>query len=537
MCLFIYYIRCQFHTYGKILMIDLHRRLTKHMAIQSKGADVHPHLAVGEIVSGMVRSTLGPNGLDKMLVRKTGTPVISGDANVILDELDITNPVYEIIQGHLTNGAAAVDMTTRVVLLGELISTARELMAQGIHPTTIAEGYALASQEAADALVRMSTEETIDRTILENVISTRLRSKSIFNNERELSRLISDVISTDRTAHSTNMDTTDIHRVVGGDLTDSTVIYGACIEKRRPVNSTTITLPIRDCTVLLTDDALDIDELRHESSVVITDRRRDEFVRTATKRKEAIVEVIASTGCDVVFSASRDNVDHEVLQLLAERDIAVFHQIDDEVMNKLARTTGANKTLSVNDISEEDLGYAERIGPLGFGSEEYAFLENESTGEFQTLLLRGGTEQAVKTYEVAMTECLHLIDALLEDSRVVPSGGAPELYAATMLKRRSDSVGNRTQLAIDSYADVLESIPVTLAENAGMDPLNTLIEMRNQHDEGRTSFGIDGFSGNIVDMYSEGYIEPVSPKISSVKLATETARFLLRIDEVIAMDD
>ncbi len=504
------------------------------MQSQSKRASVQSHLTVATIVSDMVRSTLGPKGMDKMVVRKTGTPVVSGDPNVILDELEITNPVYEIIQGHLTDGTEAVDMTTRIVLLGELISKASDLAEQGLHPTTIVEGYDRAARQTDDILEELSVEKEVDRDLLEEVVSTRLRTMSLLNNEREITSLILDLIETDREGIG---ESTDIHEIVGGDMSDSTIVSGACIEKCRPVNSTRVSLPLEDCSVLLTDDALDLSELSRDSTVRVTDETRDKFEHTTSKRKEALVETIASTGCDVVFSSSRDNADHEVVQQFADRGIAVFHQIDGDVMDKLARVTGANENASIDDVTGDDLGYADRVGRPGIGSEKYVFVENDTAGTFRTLVLRGGTEQAVNSYKQAITECLHLVDDVLETGRVVPNGGAPEMYASMKLRQWATGLDDRTQLVVTSYADVLESIPRTLAENAGMDPTNALVEMRNEHDSGRTSVGIDGSAARLVDTCSEGLIEPVDPKIRSVILATETANFLLRIDEIRPMSD
>jgi chaperonin GroEL (HSP60 family) len=498
------------------------------------GADLTSPFAVCKAISDVVGSTLGPKGLYKMVVRSSGTPVVSKDSETILDEMDIEHPAYDIIRSYISDNSS-VYTTLELLLLGELVENALELVDEGIHPTLIADAYDMAAREATASMAAASTNRARDRQSLEELIATHLESKTIFDDSSSLANTVLDALCDDLGNREIDVDDVEIYTVSRKQVTDSVTIPGVCVKKRRPVNHTRVSLPLRDVNVLLTSDSLQLNESNHDIERNV--RNGTGFTDGEANKKDEFVRMLAATGCDVVFSASRDNADHEIQQRLSERDIAVFHQIDNDVMEKLARVTGATEVLHLQDVSGTDLGHAERIRKRGIGDETYAFVENDERSSARTVLLQAGTEQALDTYETAVEECLHVVDGFLEDGKVVPGGGASELHASMALRERANGIEDRKQLAVQAYADALESIPETLAVNAGMDPVDTVVELRNKHDAGMAGFGVNGADSDVVDMYSNGRVEPLSPKASSIRLATETAILLLRIDGILLTDD
>lgn len=498
------------------------------------GDDLTSPFAVCKAISDVVGSTLGPKGLYKMVVRSSGTPVVSKDSETILDEMDIEHPAYDIIRSYISDNNS-VYTTLELVLLGELVENALELVDEGVHPTLIADAYDMAAREAIASMATVSTNKAKDRQSLNELIATHLESKTIFDDSNSLANTVLDALCDDLGNQQIDIDNVEIYTVSRNQVTDSITIPGVCVKKRRPVNHTRVSLPLRDVSVLLTSDSLQLNESNHDIERNVLDETG--FTDGEMKKKDELVQMLAATGCDVVFSGSRDNADHEIQQLLSERDIAVFHQIDNDVMRKLARVTGATEVLHLQDVSEIDLGHGERIRKRGIGDETYAFVENEDRSSARTVLLQAGTEQALDTYETAVEECLHVVDSFLEDGKVIPGGGASELHASMTLRRQANSIENRKQLAVQAYADALESIPETLAVNAGMDPVDTIVELRNKHDAGMVGFGVNGIDSDIVDMYSNDRIEPLTSKDSSIRLATETAIMLLRIDGILLTED
>jgi chaperonin GroEL (HSP60 family) len=500
----------------------------------TNGADLTSPFAVCKAISDVVGSTLGPKGLYKMVVRSSGTPVVSKDSETILDEMDIEHPAYDIIRSYISDNSS-VYTTLELVLLGELIENALELIDEGIHPTLIVDAYDMAAREATASMASVSTDRPKDRRSLEELIATHLESKTIFDDSSSLSNTVLDALCGGPEDEKIDVDDVEIYTVSRKQVTDSVTVPGICVKKRRPVNHTRVSLPLGDVSVLLTSDSLQLNESSHDIERNV--RNGSGFTKGEANKKDEFVRMLAATGCDVVFSGSRDNADHEIQQRLSERGIAVFHQIDTDVMQNLARVTGATDVLHLQDVSETDLGHGERIRKKGIGDETYAFVENDERSPTKTILLQAGTEQVLDTYETALEECLHVVDGFLEDGKVIPGGGASELHASIALRELANGIGDRKQLAVRAYADALESIPGTLAVNAGMDPVDTLVELRNKHDAGNPGFGVNGVDSDVADMYSNGCVEPLSPKISSVRLATETAILLLRIDGILLTDD
>jgi chaperonin GroEL (HSP60 family) len=507
----------------------------KNESVVDNASDLNSPFAVCKAIYDIVGPTLGPMGLYKMVVRKSGTPVVSKNSETILDEIDIEHPAYDLIRSYVSDNNS-VYTTLELVLLGEMVGNAIELFDQGVHPTTIVDAYDMALERATESILSVSEEKTIDRGSLKQLIGTHLESRTIFDNSNALSDTMLDALCDGQGNQKIDTDNIEIYTASRKQVTDSTTIPGICIEKRRPVNYTQVPLPLCDASVLLTGDSLHPNESSHDMEIGI-DNEQKNVMKEETKRKDKLAQRLANTGCDVIFSASRDNADHEIQQRLSEKNIAVFHQIDNDVLKKLSHVTGANEVMHLWDVSEADLGHADRVEKRGIGDETYTFVKNNNKSQTKTILLQAGTEQALDTYEVALEECLYLIDTFLQDRRIVPGGGASELSASISLRKQATSTDDRKQLAFGAYADALESIPRTLALNAGMNPIDTVAELRNKHDSGMAGFGVNCINGEVVDMFSDGNVKPFLSKISSIRLATETAILLLRIDGILLTDD
>ena len=502
---------------------------------RASGDDAHSmNITAGQAVSEATRTTLGPKGMDKMLVDSTGNVVVTNDGVTILQEMDIEHPAANmIVEVAETQETEVGDgTTTSVVIAGELLKRAEDRLEQDIHATTLAQGYRRAAEHAVEALeeVAIGVDED-DTDILTSIAATAMTGKGAENARDTLSELVVRAVRSVADEEGIDTDNIKVENVVGGSIDGSELIEGVVIDKERVHED----MPFhkQDATVAVLDDALEIPETEIDAEVNVTDPDQlQEFLDQEEQQLREMVDQLVDAGVDVVFA--QDGIDDMAQHFLAQEGVLAVRRVKSDDADRLARATGARVVGNVNDITSEDLGFAGSVAQQDFGGDQNILVEDVEEAKSVTLVLRGGTEHVVDEVERAIEDAIGVVRVTLEDGQVLPGGGAPEIQVAAALSDFADSVGGRQQLAVETFAEALDVIPRTLSENAGLDPIDSIVELRSEHDSGHTAAGLDAETGDVVDMVDEGVVEPLRVKTQAIESATEAAVMILRIDDVIA---
>ncbi len=495
------------------------------------------NITAGKAVAESVRTTLGPKGMDKMLVDSTGEVVVTNDGVTILKEMDIEHPAANmIVEVAETQETEVGDgTTTSVVVSGELLSEAEDLLEQDIHATTLAQGYRQAAEKAKelldDAAIDVSAD---DAETLEKIAATAMTGKGAENAKDALSSLVVRAVQSVADENGVDTDNVKVEKVTGGAIENSELIEGVIVDKERV--SENMPYGVEDAKIALVDDGLEVKETEIDTEVNVTDPDQlQDFLDQEEEQLKEMVDSLKEAGANVVFADS--GIDDMAQHYLAKEGILAVRRAKSDDFTRLSRATGATPVSNVNDIESEDLGDAGSVAQKDIGGDERIFVEDVEEAKSVTLVLRGGTEHVVDEVERAIEDSLGVVRVTLEDGKVMPGGGAPETELAMELRDFADSVGGREQLAVEAFADALEVIPRTLAENAGHDPIDSLVDLRSQHDGGNKAAGLDAYTGEVVDMESDGVVEPLRVKTQAIESATEAATMILRIDDVIAAGD
>ncbi|GGN11856.1 thermosome subunit alpha [Halarchaeum nitratireducens] len=495
------------------------------------------NISAGKAVAESVRTTLGPKGMDKMLVDSTGSVVVTNDGVTILKEMDIEHPAANMIVevAETQENEVGDGTTSAVIVAGELLDEAEELLDQDIHATTLAQGYREAAEEAKEILSEIAIDIDADDTdYLEQIAATAMTGKGAENAKDALSGLV--VRAAQAVADDGIVDTDNIkvEKVTGGSIDNSELVEGVIVDKER-VNEN-MPYAVEDAKIALVDGALEVQETEIDTEVNVTDPDQlQEFLDQEEEQLREMVDAIAASGANVVFVDG--GIDDMAQHYLAQEGILAVRRVKDSDLSRLARSTGATPVSSAKEIEAEDLGEAGSVAQKDIGGDERIFVEDVADAKSVTLILRGGTEHVVDEVERAIEDSLGVVRVTLEDGQVLPGGGAPETELALELRDYADSVGGREQLAVEAFANALEVGPRTLAENAGLDPIDSLVDLRAQHADGDTSAGLDAYTGEVIDMEEEGVVEPLRVKTQAIESATEAAVMILRIDDVIAAGD
>ncbi|WP_049941798.1 thermosome subunit alpha [Haloterrigena turkmenica] len=495
------------------------------------------NIQAGKAVAESVRTTLGPKGMDKMLVDSTGNVIVTNDGVTLLSEMEIDHPAADmIVEVAETQEDEVGDGTTSaVVIAGELLSQAEELLDQDIHATTLAQGYRQAAEEATEALEEVAIDvEEDDDEILEQIAATAMTGKGAESARDLLSRLVVEAVQAVADDDGVDTDNIKVEKVVGGSIENSELVEGVIIDKERVSDS----MPYfaEDADVAIIDGDLEIKETEIDAEVNVTDPDQlEQFLEQEEQQLKEMAEGIAAAGADVVFVDG--GIDDMAQHYLAQEGIIAVRRVKASDQSQLARATGATPVSSVDDLTEDDLGFAGSVAQKEIAGDQRIFVEDVDDAKAVTLILRGGTDHVIDEVDRAIEDSLGVVRTTLEDGKVVAGGGAPEVDLSLSLRDYADSVGGREQLAVEAFADALEVIPRTLAENAGLDPIDSLVELRADHDAGDTSSGLDAYTGDTIDMAEEGVYEPLRVKTQAIESATEAAVMLLRIDDVIAAGD
>ncbi len=496
----------------------------------------HNNIAAAKAVAQAVRTTLGPKGMDKMIVDAVGNVIITNDGVTILKEMQIEHPAAKmVVEVAKTQEDAVGDgTTTAVIIAGELLKRAEDLLDQNIHPTVLAKGYRLAEQEAQKVIkeiaLRVSPEQ---ESLLHNISITAMTGKGAEGNKEKLARLIVTAVkrvmtNTDK-GLKVNLDDIKVERQIG-DSDSSELIEGLVLDKERVHSG----MPerVENAAVALLDAALEIKNTEIDAKIQITDPMQlNLFLEQEEKQLQNMVQKVKASGAKVLFC--QRGIDDLAQHFLTKEGILAVRRVKKSDMEKLARATGAKIVSNWKELSAADLGKAGLVREEKIGEEEMLFVEKCSNPKAVTLLIRGGTEHVAEEVKRAVVDALGDVAATIREGWVVGGAGAVEIELAMALRKYASSLRGREQLAVQAFADAVEIVPRTLAENAGLDPIDVLTRLRAAHEGGQKWAGINVFTGEVMDAWDEGVIEPLKIKTQALSSATEVAEMILRIDDVI----
>ncbi len=493
------------------------------------------NIMAAKAVATAVRTTLGPKGMDKMLVDTLGDVVITNDGVTILKEMDIEHPAAKMMVeiAKTQDDEVGDGTTTAVVLAGELLKKAEELLDQEIHPTVIASGYRAAAEKSMsilkDMAIKVSPE---DDELLKKIAMTAMTGKGSGLARSELAELsvkaVKAIVDEDGTV---DIDNITVEKKVGGGITDSQLVYGMVIDKERLHPN--MPKKVKDAKIALLNTAIEIEKTEVDAKIEITspDQLQAFLDQEETMLKD-MVNKIVSTGANVVFC--QKGIDDLAQHFLAKAGVYTIRRIKKSDMEKLARATGGRIVTSIHDLAESELGRAGLVEERKIAGDDMTFVVECENPKSVSIILRGGTEHVVDELDRAMEDALRVVGVALEDALLMPGGGAPEIELALRLREYAATVGGREQLAIEAFAEALEIIPKTLAENAGFDQIDTLVALRSSHEKGVKTAGLDMDTGKPTDMQKKGVVEPMRVKTQAINSAVESATMILRIDDVIA---
>lgn len=497
------------------------------------------NILAARVIGEAVRTTLGPRGMDKMLVDSLGDVVITNDGVTILKEMEVEHPAAKMmVEVAKTQDEQVGDgTTTAVVIAGELLHEAERLLDQSIHPTVIAGGYRLAAEKAQQILDSIAEPLKIsDDEILKKIAMTAMSGKKAEGSREKLADLVVKAVKqiVDKTdgGYIADIDYIGVEKKPGESTDDSQLIQGVILDKERVHPG--MPKRVKNAKIALLDCALEIEKTETDAEIRITSPDQlKAFMNEEESILKGMVDKIVATGANVVIC--QKGIDDLAQHYLAKAGIYAVRRAKKSDMEKLARATGGKVVTNLDDLTANDLGKASLVEERKIGDDKMTFVEGCKDPKAVSLLIRGGTEHVVDEVERAVHDALCVVGAAIEDGKYVVGGGAPEVELAKRLREYSETVGGREALAINAFANAVESIPRTLAENAGLDSIDILVELRAKHEkpDGKY-FGIDAYKGKVVDMFKEGILEPLRSKTQAIKSASEAAIMILRIDDVIA---
>ena len=497
------------------------------------------NITAAKIIAETIKTTLGPKGMDKMLVSSFGDVSITNDGATIMKELDVEHPAAKM----LVEVAKAQDnevgdgTTTAVVLAGELLAKAEDLLNQNIHPTLIIDGYKKASEKAQEILEKMAVPVSInDDKRLIDVAMTSMGSKSVTVAKEHFAKLaveaIKQVAEEKDGKLKADVDLIKVLKKHGKGLDETELVKGMVIDKE--VAHSQMPKTVENAKIALLNAKLEIEKTEFDAKINIdTPEQMKLFLDEEERMLREMVDKIAETGANVVFC--QKGIDDVALHFLAKKGIMAVKNVSSGDMEKLARATGGKIIASVKDLTADVLGEARLVEEVKIGEDKLVYVRECKNPKAVTIVVRGGTEHVVDEAERSLHDALCVVRNAIEDGKIVPGGGAPEAEVAKQLRDYAVKVGGREQLAIEAFADAVESIPLTLAENAGLDPIDIMVALRAKHESAASpTYGVDVFSGEVKDMLELNVVEPLRVKQQVVKSATEAANMILKIDDLIA---
>lgn len=499
---------------------------------RSVGRDAQRNnILAGKVLAETVRTTLGPKGMDKMLVDGLGDIVVTNDGVTILKEMDIEHPAAKmLVEVAKTQEDEVGDgTTTAVIIAGELLKKSESLLDQDIHPTIIAMGYRQAAEKAQEILDDIAIDSVDEETLIK-VAMTAMTGKGTEAAREPLAKLIVDAVQKVAEDCAVDTDNIKIEKKDGAVVEDSTLVEGVIVDKERVHPG--MPSEVKDAKIALVNSPLEVKETEVDAEIRITDpAQMQAFIEQEEKMVKDMVDKVAESGANVLFA--QKGIDDLAQHYLSKAGILAVRRVKKSDIEKLARATGANVVTNLEDLTADDLGEAGIVEERKVSGEEMIFVEECSVAKSVTLFVRGSTKHIVDEIVRAIEDAIGVVAATVEDDKVVAGGGAPEIAMAKKLKDYADSISGREQLAVNAFAEALEIVPKTLAENAGLDSIDSLVDLRAAH-ENSAVMGLDVFTGKVADMKEAGVIEPKRVKKQAIQSASEAAEMILRIDDVIA---
>jgi len=513
--------------------------LLKDGASETKGREAQKNnIAAGKIIADIVRSSLGPRGMDKMLVDSLGDVTITNDGATILKEIDVQHPAAKMLVeiSKTTDNEVGDGTTSAVVLAGALLENAESLILQDVHPTVIVDGYKKAGKKAKQYLSEISENITPnDKNILKKIAKTSMQTKLVRKDSDFLADIIVNsivsVAARDGEKFEVDIDDVKVEKKTGGSIKDSTLIKGIVLDKE--VVHSGMPKKVTEAKIALINTALEISKTETDAKININNpQQMKSFLDEENKMLKNMVDKVIGSSATVVLC--QKGIDDMAQHYLSKAGIMAVRRVKESDMTKLSKATGARIVTNLDDLFEKDLGSAENVEERKIEEDRWVFIEGCRHPKAVTLLLRAGSQRVVDEVERSVHDSIMVVRDVMEFPSVVAGGGSPETYAATKIRNWSKSLEGREQLAAEKFAESLESIPITLSENAGMDPIDTLTNLRSKQNKGEKWTGIDVMKGRVTNMKSSDIIEPLAVKNQIVSAATEAACMIIRIDDVIA---
>ncbi len=507
---------------------------------RSTGRDAQRNnIAAAKAVAQTIRSTLGPKGMDKMIVDSTGNVIITNDGVTILREMQIEHPAAKmVVEVAKTQEDTVGDgTTTAVIIAGELLKKAEDLLDQDIHPTILAKGYRMAEQEAQKILYELAENIFLqDEIKLKQLAITAMTGKGAENNKEKLADIIVKAIKfvAEKNLLTGNFnvrkENIKVEKIVGENSDQSELIEGIVIDKEK-VHPSMPSL-VENAKVALLDSPLEIRNTEIDAKIQITDPQQlNAFITQEERSLKEMVNRIKSTGTQVLLC--QKGIDDVAQHFLAKENIMAFRRVKRSDLEQISQATGAKIVSNWKDLNEEDLGYAGRVKVVKLGDEDITFIEKCKNPKAITLLVKGGTEHVAEEIKRAVVDAIGDLSSALSNCKVVAGAASVEMELAKKLRYFANKLTGREQLAVLAFADTMEIIPRTLAENAGLDPIDVITQLRIAHNQGDQWTGINVFTGKNIDAWEAGIIEPLKIKTQALSSATEVAEMILRIDDVI----
>ena len=511
----------------------------KESALQQKGKDAQQNnIAAAKLVSALVKSSLGPRGLDKMLVDSMGDVTITNDGATILKEIDVQHPAAKMMIeiAKTVDNEVGDGTTSSVVFGGTLLAKAEDLLKKDVHASVIIDGFQAASEKTLEIYSEMAKKiKPDDRESLLKIAITSMQSKLVSEDSGTLSKVVVDailnIVAKKGDIYSVDLDDIKVEKKTGGSIQDTQIIKGIVLDKE--IVHSGMPTRIEHAKIALLNTALEIEKTELSSEIRITDPSQMQmFLEEENRMLKTMVDKLHDLGCNVLIC--QKGIDDIAQHYLAKYGILAIRRVKESDMTKLGKATGGRVSSSLDDLSEKDLGSANLVHQKKVESDKWVFIEGCKSPLSVTLLIRGGSQRVIDEVDRSIHDALMVVKDVIEKPEIVAGGGAPEAYAAALLKDWANNFDGREQLAIKKYAEALEIIPLTIAENAGMDPIDTMAKLRAKQSQGRKWTGIDARNTKIADMLSIDVVEPIVVKEQIIKSATEAACMLLRIDDVIA---
>jgi thermosome len=515
--------------------------LLREGSTETKGNQAQRNnITAAKTIAEIVRTSLGPRGMDKMLVNNLGDVTITNDGATILKEIDVQHPAAKMMVeiSKATDNEVGDGTTSTVVLAGSLLSKAEELIAKDVHPTVIVDGYRMASEKAIEILKNASTKvDPTDRQMLGKIARTSMASKLVSVNAESLSKIVVDaVIAVAEKARDNNnlkvdADTVKVEKKAGGSVEDTKLIQGIVLDKE--VVHGAMPRRIEDAKIALLNAALEIEKTEMSAEIRISDPQQMQmFLEEENRMLKSMVDKISASGANVLLC--QKGIDDLAQHYLAKEGILTVRRVKESDMNNLAKATEGRVLSNIDELSAADLGYAKLVEERKVETDKWVFVEGCKNPKAVSILVRGGSQRVVDEAERSVHDAIMAVKDVVEYPYVTVGAGAPEVYISQKVREWSSSLTGRSQLAVERFADSVEEIAIALAENAGMDPLDTQTQLRAKAALAKPKYGVDVINGKVADMAAKDVYEPLKVKEQVISAAAEASSMILRIDDVIA---